>query len=238
MKTILPVVSALAALTLAGMSATAATYPDPTGDGALVGTGGGILDITSVEVNNTASDLIFKINLAGDPTATDWGKYMIGIDSKPGGDPAGNGWGRPIGMSSGMDYWVGSWADSGNGAEIRNWTGAAWNLQSATYNPNPDNLSFAKDASSVTIKFNFAGLGLAPGSSFFFDVYTSGGGGTDSAIDALANPAQTVANWSDYYNSGNNVDSYTLAQVPEPSVCVLLGLGGLALIPRAYRRHA
>jgi hypothetical protein len=238
MKTILPVVSALAALALAGMSATAATYPDPTGDGALVGTGGGILDITSVEVNNTASDLIFKINLVGDPTATDWGKYMIGIDSAPGGDPAGNGWGRPIGMSSGMDYWVGSWADSGNGAEIRNWTGSAWNLQSATYNPNPDNLSFAKDGSSVTIKFNFAGLGLAPGSSFFFDVYTSGGGGTDSAIDALANPAQTVANWSDSYNSGNNVDSYTLTQVPEPSVCVLLGLGGLALIQRAYRRRA
>ena len=50
--------------------ARAATYFDPLGDGALVGVGGGILDISSVEVNNTATDLIFKINLAGDPTAT------------------------------------------------------------------------------------------------------------------------------------------------------------------------
>jgi hypothetical protein len=224
----------VSALLLTGGQVGAATYSDGTGDGALVGAGGGILDITSVEVNNTATDLIFKISLVGDPVATDWGKYMIGIDSTAGGDTAGNGWARPISMSSGMDYFVGSWVDSGNGAEIRNWTGAAWALQDATYSPNPDNLAISKDASSVTIQFNFAGLGLALGNFFTFDVYTSGGGGTDSAIDALANPAQTVANWGDAYNSGSLVDSYTL--VPEPSVLALAGLGGLALIGFARRR--
>ena len=77
----------------------ATTYNDATGDGALVGTGGGILDISSVEVNNTLTDLIFKINLAGNPVATDWGKYMIGLDTTAGGDSAGNGWGRPINRS-------------------------------------------------------------------------------------------------------------------------------------------
>jgi len=236
MKTaITSLAGALAILALAALPAKATTYTDPTGDGALVGVGGGILDITSVEVNHTATDLIFKINLAGDPTATDWGKYMIGIDSAPGGDPAGNGWGRPIGMSSGMDYFVGSWADWGNGAELRNWTGAAWNLQSATYNPNPDNLTFAKDNSSVTLTFNYAGLGMVWNSSFLFDVYTSGGGGTDGAIDALANPGQTIANWGDYYNSGSLVDIYT---IPEPATWSLLGLGGLVLIRRVLRRSA
>jgi hypothetical protein len=218
-----------------GFNAAAATYTDPTGDGALVGAGGGILDITSVEVNSTSTDLIFKINLAGDPVATDWGKYLIGIDSAPGGDTAGNGWARPISMSSGMDYFIGSWADWGNGAEIRNWTGAAWNLQSATYLPNPDNLTFAKDTSSVTLQFGFAGLGLAPGSSFSFDVYTSGGGGSDGAIDALANPAQTIANWSDPYDSGSLVVSYTIP-IPEPSALALIGLGALALAQRSLRR--
>lgn len=234
MKTILPVVSVLATLALAGMSASAATYGDSTGEGAIL-TSNPHLDITSVEVNNTATDLIFKINLLGDPVATDWGKYIIGINSTAGGDTVGNGWGRPIGMSSGMDYWVGGWADSGNGAEIRNWTGSAWNLQSATYNPNPDNLSLVKNSSSVTIQFKYAGLGLAPGSSFSFDVYTTGGGGTDSAIDALANPGQTVANWGDTYNSGLLADTYTLP-VPEPSVFALIGLSGLAIARRSLRR--
>lgn len=217
----------LSALVVSGLSAAtglSATYLDSTGENIA----GGILDITSVEVNNTATALTFKINLAGDPVATDWGKYMIGLDTVPGGDSVGNGWGRPIGMGSGMDYWVGSWVDFGSGAEIRNWTGA-WNLQSATYNPNPDALAISKDTSSVTVTFNFAGLGLTTGSSFFFDVYTSGGGGGDSAIDALANPAQTVAGWGDAYNSGVNLASYTIQAVPEPALGTLLGLSLLLL---------
>ena len=202
------------------------------------GAGGGILDITSAEVSNNATDLNFKINLAGDPSATDWGKYMIGITSTGGGDPVGNGWGRPIGMSTGMNYWVGSWVDSGNGAEVRNWTGSAWNLQSATGGSNPDAISTVKDASSVTINFKFAGLGLAPGSTFKFDIYTSGGGGGDGAVDALANPSQTVADWGDSYNSGNNYYLYTIPAVPEPAAIALFGLGGLLMAQRWFRRKA
>jgi hypothetical protein len=203
---------------LAGFSLplAAATYNDATGDGALVGTGGGILDISSVEVNNTLTDLIFKINLAGNPVATDWGKYMIGLDTTAGGDSAGNGWGRPISMS-GMDYWIGGWADFGNGAELRQYTGT-WG--------GPSPLTFSKDTSSVTIQLTLAALGLAPGSSFNFDVYTSGGGGTDGAIDALSNPSQTIGGWSDAYNS-TLVSTYTVSVIPEPTTLALFGLGGL-----------
>jgi hypothetical protein len=213
----------------------AATYLDATGETIA----GGNLDISSVDVSHTATALTFKINLLGDPVAIDWGKYLIGIDSIAGGDPAGNGWAKPIGMSSGMDYFVGSWVDSGNGAEIRNWTGAAWNLQSATYSPNPDALGISKDSSSVTLTFDFAGLGLAPGSIFTFDVYASGGGG-DGAVDALGNPAQTIPGpaWTDYYNSGENVLSYTITAVPEPTFGALLGLGSWLVLRRATCRRA
>ena len=117
-----------------GFSAHATTYLDTTGD-TFTGAGGGILDITSVEVNNNATDLIFKINVAGDPVATDWGKYMIGIDSVAGGDTAGDGWARPISMPSGMDYWVGSWVDSGNGAQLWQYTGAWAPLPLSTHEP-------------------------------------------------------------------------------------------------------
>ena len=37
-----------------------------------------MLDISSVEVNHTASALTFKISLMGDPVATTWGEYLIG----------------------------------------------------------------------------------------------------------------------------------------------------------------
>jgi hypothetical protein len=231
MKKPLVTCSCLAVLALAATPAWAATYLDTTGDTI----SGGILDITSVDVNHTGTTLSFKINLAGDPVATEWGKYMIGIDTAPGGDTASNGWGRPISMSSGMDYFVGSWVDWGNGAEIRNWTGA-WNTQSSTSSPNPDNLAITKDASSVTLSFNYAGLGLGTGSSFSFDVYTSGGGGSDSAIDAAGNLAQSVATWPGPYDSAQNVLSYTITQVPEPSVLALLGV--TALILRRTARKA
>ena len=227
------VVSCALTVAFCAFSTRAATYTDTTGETIF----GSFLDISSVEVNNTATALTFKINLMGDPVATDWGKYMIGIVSVRGGDTAANVCARPSRLSSGMDIWVGSWVDSGNGSEIRNWTGSAWNLQSATYSPNPDALSIFKDTSSVTISFNFSGLGLSAGSSFTFDVYTSGGGGSDSAIDALANPAQSVANWPDPYDSGQNVRTYTITQVPEPTTTALFGLGGvLLLMRRAVRR--
>ena len=218
----------------AAHQASAATYTDATGEN-FTGAGGGILDITSVEVNTSGSDLIFKINLAGDPVATDWGKYMVGIDSVAGGDTTGDGWVRPISMSSGMDYWLGSWADSGNGAEAWKYTGT-WGLQNATY-ATPGGLSFAKDTSSVTITYPSASLGLNPGDSFYFDVYTSGGGGTDSAVDALANPTQTINDWGVAYNSGAAVDQFTMP-VPEPSTLVLVAFGGLLAVGRTFRRRS
>lgn len=193
----------------------------------------GILDISSVEVSHTASDLIFKISLTGDPVATDWGKYMIGIDSAAGGDTAGNAWGRPIEMTSGMNYWVGAWADSGNGGEVHAYNGASWDRQSATWDVNPDGVGLTKDTSSVTIQFAFAGLGLSLDDSFSFDIYTSGGGGGDSAIDSAANLSQTVSDWGATY-SGSASQSYTL--IPEPgtyaAIFGVLALAGAFVIRR------
>jgi hypothetical protein len=225
-------------LAASGHHAKAAIYGDATGD-VFTGAGGGILDITSVEVNNTATDLIFKINLAGDPVATDWGKYMIAIDSVTGGDTVGNGWSRPISMPLGMDAWVGNWVDSGNGGEVYNWQGAFWPVpagspgSSATYAGNVAGQVISKNSSSVTVSFNFGFIGLSAGNSFIFDVFTSGGGPGDSAVDALSDPLPTIGDWGVPYASWSLLP-YMI--VPEPTSAALLGLGALGVISRIRRK--
>jgi hypothetical protein len=180
------------------------------------------LDFASANVYNTATNLVFQINLFGNPVATDWGKYLVGIDSITGGDTAGNGWGRPIAMSSGMDFWLGSWVDSGNGMELRTWNGSSWFLQAASYNAIPPLATPTKTTSSVTLTVPLSYLGLVPGNTILFDIYSSGGGGGDGAVDALGNPGVSIGWWSDSYNSGNNVLSYTV--VPEPTTILMWSL--------------
>lgn len=238
-KTLLPMVAVMAIFS--GSQVNATIYTDAAAD-LNVSPGDNLsgftfLDITSVEVNNTATDLIFKLNLTGDPVATDWGKYTIGFDTTAGGAVTGNGWSRPINMSSGMDYWVGSWVDSGNGAELYAYTGS-WGLTEATYNGPPNNdISISKNSSSVTITTPFANLGLIIGNSFTFDVFTTAGGGSDSAVDALSDPSVSITTWGGPYTSGSTL-SYTLTPVPEPSQLAFLGLGAAALGGYLFRRRS
>ena len=94
-----------------------------------------------------------------------------------GGDTAGNGWGRPISMSSGMDYWIGSWVDSGGGDQTWDWDGAVWN-QVASGVP-------AVTTSSVMLTTSLASLGLSISDTFVFDVFTTGGGGGGAAPSGM-----------------------------------------------------
>lgn len=214
---------------IAAMPASASMlYQDSVGD-VFTSAGGGILDIVSLEVSNDATNISFKFTLAGDVDATDWGKYMIIFDTVPGGDPVGNGWIRPISMTSGADYWIGSWVDSGNGAELYNYS-AVWTRTEATYDPAPNNdISISKSGNTVTITTLLSNMGLSAGDLVLLDAFTSGGGSGDGAIDSLGNPFQQVGNWGDH--SIAHPVTYQV-KVPEPSTIALIGLGALALIRR------
>ena len=213
-----------------GEAAHAATYPDSTGEEF---SGNAHLDISSVDVTNDATHLTFKINLVGNPVTTQWGKYLIGIDSVAGGNTTGNGWGKPIAMSSGMDFWVGSWVDFGSGFEIYQDNAGSWVREHATYDAVDPLATPVVDATSVTLTMPLSYLDLSLGSTFNFDVYTSGGGGGDSANDASSNPAQSIADWPGPYNSGAVVSSFQV--VPEPASVAALGMMALALGRRRRR---
>lgn len=219
---------AVLAVASLGTSALASTtYNDPAGD-VFTGAGGGILDILSMEVSNTATDITFKFTLAGDVVATDWGKYMIAIDNAPGGDVASNGWARPISMPTGMDHWIGTWVDSGNGAEVYAFSGA-WARTQATYDPAPNNqVSISKMGNMVTVSTPLSALGLNVGDIFFFDAFTSGGGGGDGAVDSLGNPNQQIGDWG----VPSEAHPLTYLVIPAPGAAGALALGGLLAMRR------
>src|SRR5215211_3651721 len=216
-------VLALAALAV-GPSAFAATFFDSTGENF---DANAHMDISSVEVTDDGSNISFKINVsAGSITSpADWGKYQIGIDTSSAtgdpGSPVGNPWGRNITMANKMDAWVGSWVDGGGGFQPWTYAGGSW-TQNGSGAP-------VISGNSTTITTSLASLGLSPGQTFQFDVYTSGGGGGDSANDAAANPHQSTTGWGGPYTTpADGVGaalSYTT--VPEP---VSAALAGLALM--------
>jgi hypothetical protein len=216
-------------LALAVTSTRAATYSDAVGD--FTG-GSGFLDITSVNLSQTAGALTFKINLNGDPSAAanNWGRYIVGFDTKapPGGNVAASGgWSKNIQMGvGGMDYFAGIWPVGG---ELRAWGGSSWSLQDDTYGgANADHLSVSMDTSSVILSLDLAGLGLSEGSLLTFDVFTSDGA-SDVVLDALGTSASMSWN-SNPYDSGANVNTYTVAPVPEPTTAALLACAGMLWI--------
>ena len=203
-------------------------------------TGGGTLDLVSMEVSHTATDIQFKLTVNGNTGSTDWGRFMIGIANNKGyGTSSSNGWGRPITMSAngGMTNWIGSWVEGHGGGGAQNWKNlAGWNQVGSTGSSDFGVFSLSRGAqSTITLGVSIASLGMSLGDTFSFDAYSSGGWDYDSAADALANPNVAITSWSQAYNSGtSNSFSYTLTAIPAPGAIALVGLAGLV----ARRRKA
>ncbi|MBE2181182.1 MAG: PEP-CTERM sorting domain-containing protein [Chthoniobacterales bacterium] len=234
----------LASMAMASVSyaaqGTNSPYTDAAGDiDGSIATGGGTLDILGMEVTNNATDITFTLTLNGNISTTDWGNFMIGISTgSTASVDTGNGWNRPIELNSpigGMDYWVGSWVNSGGGSQLWSYNGTSWDGPSALAG-----YSFNAGATStITYTLTLASLGLSIDDVFYFDAYSSGGGGGDSAVDALANPNVSITSWGGPYtsevNPGTGLNSYQV--VPEPSTYALLALSAMGLAGYVARRR-
>jgi hypothetical protein len=143
---------------------------------------------------------------------------MIGIaTTKSAGSTTNNAWGRPIlmnvatnGTTYGMTHWIGSWVNGGGGSQLwtygtTNWSGPASLSAYAIVATNQSTISYSVSKTS---------LGVTTGDTLYFDAYSSGGGGGDSAVDALANPSTSITSWGQTYTSSttnNTIRAYTLS---------------------------
>ena len=83
--TLIATLGALASLTAAVNANPGIVYNDATGDiEPGISTGGGTLDLVSMEVSNTSTDIQFKLTVNGNIGTTDWGKFMVGIANNKG----------------------------------------------------------------------------------------------------------------------------------------------------------
>jgi hypothetical protein len=209
-------------LVFAGSAWAQVTYTDAIGDvdGPNV-TAGPEVDIASVTVSNTSTSLNFQINMnsAADIGTNYYANYLVGIQVNGGaggqtiynssgyatGDPTvGNPYGAEVGISTGMNYFIGSYlGDPGSysgGANIYSFstTGGWTNID------NVGNTEVTTGTPYTAFSMALSDFGFVPGSKFNFDVWTTYSGG-QGAYDALDNPN---------YASGSGVP-YPGGSVPE-----------------------
>ncbi|HSU53173.1 MAG TPA: PEP-CTERM sorting domain-containing protein [Candidatus Dormibacteraeota bacterium] len=233
------------------------TYTDVLGDGQ--GSANLLRDLSSVTISNDAVNLYFTLSINPGGNLANGGSFNYGIgittgNPSAGGDTSanatthGNPYTRAISIDSsfgGMTDWIGIFGAGGSGTAGSPFTSYgyndyAWNTNGTSFTWSKINqlnsgqpLNISSNAITVTVPLNdFASnFALTPGTTFDFDVYSTGTSGNQTAYDSLVvqGPIQGTFNATAQYN-GTVLDSYTITAVPEPTTLALAGLGGLALM--------
>jgi PEP-CTERM motif len=190
----------------------------------------------------------------GDPSA--------GGDTSAAADH-GNPYGRSISFDSsfgGMTDWIGVFGAGGSGSVASPFTSygfndyaygtpgssgitlGAWTKMDTVSSGQPVTMqpsTSTPNSISLTVPLSdFApNLVLTPGTTFDFDVMSTGTSGNQTAYDSLVNqsPIQSGTYSSTYQYNEVVLDEYTITAVPEPGTLALAGLGGLSLM--LFRRQ-
>jgi len=200
-------------------SAFATVYSDATFD--LFDNGFGNLDIASVSVSNTATDITFAVTTRD---FASWSKYMIFINTASVGGTSSNAWSRPVELSgASIEYFAGSWVDaSSDNTQLVKFDNGTSSWDWGNYSI----LSNSVSDKTVSFTFSLASMNLSAGSQFTFDVATSGGGSNDPGVDHLSRNDPATPGWGTASTAGLFL-SYTVTAVPTPGAIALIGLAGL-----------
>jgi PEP-CTERM motif len=256
MKTIVSISSILIALAMITLPAKAQVTYAGTGDAD--GGGGSGEGISSVVINNDASDITFTINTS--MAQSQYVQYFIlmqyvgqgasGSTAVLNSAGALNGWGPSLGISTGENAFA---ATYNTGATPAYYSGGVWTQGSGvSYDAGGTGDNF------LTFTVPLSSLGLSVGSSFYFDVVSSYpnsvGQSAYGALDSVGGyPAESDGSYepylgSNYYDAATPADAgtdgstfgtaaseYTVQAVPEPTMDALLGTGVLFLT--SFRRR-
>jgi len=240
------------------------------------GSGNDLRPINFANIANNATDLIITlaVNPAGNLETGGSFNYIIGITSgnpTSGGDStdttAGNPYSRDIAFSSsfgGMQDFIGIFgagASGANGSAAHPytsygfndyiWTGSAWTVSDTVSSGEPisdqPSTSVPNEITLTVPLSDFgAGYALTPGTTFDFDIDSTGTSANTTAYGSLADPnliQPGVAAGSgsppfsnSYQFDETELDQYTITPTPEPGMLALMGLGGLGSLLAARIR--
>lgn len=210
--------------------------------------------------------ITLAINPAGNIATGGAFNYVMGItsgNSSAGGDTSanatthGNAYSRAISFDSsfgGMQNFIGIFGAGGSGTAVSPYTSYGYNAYA--WNTNGSSLTWSKtdqlssgepisagpagtnNTITVTVPLSDFALGFAltPGTTFDFDIMSTGTSGGQTAYDSLAfqGPIQGTFSATAQYNA-TVLDQYTITTVPEPTTLALAGLAGVSLM--LFRRE-
>lgn len=184
------------------------------------------------------------------------GSPTAGGDTSANATTHGNAYGRAISIDSsfgGMTDWIGVFGAGGAGSVASPFTSYGFNdyvfgtptstssagvwtkINTVTSGEPLSSQPATSIPNSITLTVPMAdfsdNFSLTSGTTFDFDVYSTGTSGNQTAYDSLVvqTPIQGTYSATAQYN-GTMLDQYTITSVPEPATLALAGLGGLSLI--------
>lgn len=187
------------------------------------------------------------------------GSPTAGGDTSANATTHGNPYGRTISFDSsfgGMTDFIGVFGAGGAGSVASPFTSYGFN--DYAWNTNGSSLTWSKinqvasgepissqPATSIpnTITLTVpmsdfsVNLSLTPGTTFDFDICSTGTSGNQTAYDSLVIQTNIQATYSStaQYNA-TVLDQYTITSVPEPTTLTLAGLSGLSMVLLRRRR--
>ncbi len=175
----------------------AAEATDQTGDG----NGNAVMDLVNLYVCNDNTFWYFLFTVNGNVQTTNWGKYLLYIDTT--NDASGatsDSWGRNVVVSDTHkpEFSLNSWMDNApyGPEDSQFW---AWNQGTTSWSQSGSLDGAARSAAAVSgVEWKVARSRIGDPSTIWVEVYSTGGGSTDNAQDTSNDPAEdwNAVDWS------------------------------------------